>query len=790
MGGAVDRPADRAAVAGRVLGAGGPVRHVVGHRRDRPDDPDRRHRPAVAGARVLPGGRRVRLLLLRGPQDRRRRVGRRARAPTAGGHGARRPARGPVRGGVQPDRRPPARHLPGHRVDRPGLHRPAHPVQRHRTDRRLQRPRRRALRPARLPLPAGQPRPHAGRRGLRRAREAVVPRARAGRAVVLVRAQPRRRAAGARAGDRQRPRGRRGGHGRQRHPLQGRRLHAVVDVRRAGRRAARARLRAHRAQHVRLRAVGRLPRDDRPRRPGLDRRRRGRRGLRQPAAARARPLLRLPAADQRARRQRHRAVAGRAPALWHRHHRRAHVRPGRPGRNRPARATPALETRPGPAVTGGAVRRAPALPRAQGDLHMSRRFTRFVAAGLLLAVAAFGVAACGKSSSSGGGNGAGGIKAGPGVTDKTIKLGVLTDLSGVFAALGSVVTQANQAYWKEQNKSGGVCNRTVQLVVKDHGYDPQNAVSLYRDMAPSVLALQQLLGSPITAALQPTLVRDNMFSALSAWPPSLLSVKPVEITGATYDLEAINGIDWMMKNKGLKKGDKIGDLYFEGDYGEGGLKGVQYAAKQFGLKVVQQKIAATDTDMSGQIAAFKRAGVKAMWLTVGPKQLASAAGVAKSVGLNVPIGGNNPIFSPLLLKTAVGPIIEKNVTVFGSTAPASLDKPSVNKANAAYKKYYPNGLQQAAVMAGWSEAEVMNQVLTKACDNKDLSRAGIVNALHSISNLDTGGLISGPLDYTNVGQPSPKTVYVVKISSSAKGGEEAVGGPYEADAAKNYSPSS
>src|SRR3954447_20440292 len=134
-----------------------------------------------------------------------------------------------------------------------------------------------------------------------------------------------------------------------------------------------------------------------------------------------------------------------------------------------------------------------------------------------------------------------------------------------------------------------------------------------------------------------------MYSGLAAWPPSLLKSKVIEITGATYDLEAINGIDWLMKNKGLKKGDASADIYFEGDYGEGGLIGVKAAAKDNGLKVVEQKIKATDTDMSGQISALKQANVKAIWLTVGPKQLASAAGVAKSVGLNVPLGGNGPV---------------------------------------------------------------------------------------------------------------------------------------------------
>jgi len=402
----------------------------------------------------------------------------------------------------------------------------------------------------------------------------------------------------------------------------------------------------------------------------------------------------------------------------------------------------------------------------------------------LLAVLA--LAACGKSTSSSGGSTQGGIKTGPGVTSKTITLGVLTDLSGVFAALGLPLTQGNQAYWKQQNAAGGVCNRQVSLIVKDHGYDPQKAVTEYQDINGSILALQQLLGSPITAALQPQLERDTMYSALAAWPPSLLSSKVIEITGPTYDLEAINGVDWLMAHKGLKSGDKIGDIYFEGDYGQGGLVGVQYAAKKSGLTVVQEKIKATDTDMTGQVAALKRAGVKAIWLTVGPKQLASVAGVAAATGLNVPIAGNNPIFSPLLLATSVGPILEKNVTVFSGTAPISLNNAAVAKAKSEYVKYYPKGTPQAAVVAGWAEAEVMNQVLQKACANKDLSRNGLVTALHSISNLDTGGLIASPLNYTQLGKAPSKSVYVVKISKSAAGGEKASGGPYLSPTASSY----
>src|ERR671935_210305 len=89
-----------------------------------------------------------------------------------------------------------------------------------------------------------------------------------------------------------------------------------------------------------------------------------------------------------------------------------------------------------------------------------------VAAAMMLAAAA-GCGSKGSSSSGSSSSGGGSMKAGPGVTGKTITLGVLTDLSGVFSPLATPLTQANQMFWKDQNAKGGVCNRTVNLIVKD-----------------------------------------------------------------------------------------------------------------------------------------------------------------------------------------------------------------------------------------------------------------------------------------------------------------------------------
>jgi ABC-type branched-subunit amino acid transport system substrate-binding protein len=404
---------------------------------------------------------------------------------------------------------------------------------------------------------------------------------------------------------------------------------------------------------------------------------------------------------------------------------------------------------------------------------------------LVVAVVTAGLVACGskgEDSSSGGG---GDIKAGPGVTATTIKLGALTDLSGVFAPLAQPLTQANQLYWKQRNAAGGVCKRKIQLEIKDHGYDPQKAVVQYRDFSSGVLGLQQLLGSPITAALLPTLKQDSMISLLSAWPSSLLPNENIIIVGTTYDVEMINALDYLKGKGKIKSGDAIGHLYFEGEYGENGLKGSKYFASENGMKVVEQKIKATDEDMSGQVAAFKRAGVKAIAVTTAPTQLASVAGIAASQGMNVPIVGNNPTYDPALLKSPAAEAVKANAYISGSIAPWTLDKPEVQKVSQQFQAAYPKSDPKASVQFGWAQAQVMDEILNKACENKDLTRAGLIKAAHELSGVDTGGLIAGPLDYTKAGQPPTRAVYIAR-PADVKGGLKALPGTFESEAAKSY----
>jgi ABC-type branched-subunit amino acid transport system substrate-binding protein len=267
-----------------------------------------------------------------------------------------------------------------------------------------------------------------------------------------------------------------------------------------------------------------------------------------------------------------------------------------------------------------------------------------------------------------------------------------------------------------------------------------------------------------------------MCTEIAGWPGDLLDNKYTQITGASYDLEAINAIDWLVKTGKLTRGDSVGELYFQGDYGQNALAGARYAAGKDGLKVVGQEITPADTDMTSQVADFKRAGVKAIIGSEAPPQTASLAGVAMATGLKVPIVVDGPGFDPHLLGTAAAAALKANVYVSTSLAPPSLGVPAVSQVTSTWTAHYPKSPPAAvSVITGWAQAEIMNKVLEKACASKNLTRQGVLTAFHQLSSISTGGLVAAPLNYTTLGAPPERAVYIASVDPALPGGTKSLG---------------
>ena len=315
----------------------------------------------------------------------------------------------------------------------------------------------------------------------------------------------------------------------------------------------------------------------------------------------------------------------------------------------------------------------------------------------------------------------------------------------------------------------------MSLDVKDTGYVPAQGVQFYSGMKDEVLAMQQTIGSPINAALLPEYQTDNIVNIPPAWARSLTEAPGTATPGATYDVEMTNGIGYALEEGLIKDGDTIGHIYFEGEYGDGGLQGSKHMAEEHDLEIVEAKIKSTDQDMSAQITQFKAAGVKAIALTVAPGQTASAAGVAATQGLDVPLIGNNPVFAPGLLDGPAADALKKNLIVASPTN--SFDKqPDLLRE---YTAKYPDVKPSLGAVVGTGMAEMMHQILEKACANKDLTPEGMIEAKQSLTNVDTNDLLV-PLDLSKTGASPSNQSYILQ-PADVPGGAKALTEAYESE---------
>jgi ABC-type branched-subunit amino acid transport system substrate-binding protein len=332
-----------------------------------------------------------------------------------------------------------------------------------------------------------------------------------------------------------------------------------------------------------------------------------------------------------------------------------------------------------------------------------------------------------------------------------------------------------QAYWDQVNADGGICERTVEIDAQDHGYDPQKAVTLYRSMSSNILALQQVLGSPTSAAVLPLAQQDGVYLGGHGWASVALQYDVAQPPGTTYSIEAANAVDYLVDELGLQEGDKVGHVYFVGDYGSDALKGAQHAAAERGLEIVPIEITPRDTDLSSQAAALQQAGVNAALLSAAPAQLASLAGVLGSLNMNIPIIGNTPAFNPSLLGTPAGPALLANYYNVTSVAPYSLDQPGPQAARELYEAADPDGAAGWEVPLGYAQGELLANAMRTACDEGDLTPEGVVTAMRTVSDLELEGLFPAALDYTDPTQPPLRSVYISRASADAEGGLEVLG---------------
>jgi ABC-type branched-subunit amino acid transport system substrate-binding protein len=423
----------------------------------------------------------------------------------------------------------------------------------------------------------------------------------------------------------------------------------------------------------------------------------------------------------------------------------------------------------------------------------------------VVAVLALAAAACGsgdnssksskKSSSAGGGPSPNAGKAPPsvpGFDGSTIKLGVVTPLTGAVSVIAVPLTSGSDVYWKAVNANGGVGGKyKVELKEEDSQYQTPVATQAYDKIKGDVVAFQQILGTQITKALLPKLQADNLSAAPATLDAEWVKNPTLFPIAGPYQIQAVNSLDYYINNGG--KGKKICAIAQDDEFGVAGLQGLDYAAGKLNFKVAKTVKFTTVISGGGDVTAqIQQLSDEKCDLVFTVATAADASSIlTKMIGLN---------FSPQVIALAPfwlaayaqSPALQSFlVKHFWLASEGSYwgdpNIPGMTKMLSDVQKYKPDQKPDPYFAFGYAQAWAVDQILEKAVANGDLSKEGIQKASNEVGTLKFDGLTGDYLYGSSAADRNPaRTSTVFKVDPSKPAGLDVLAPTFASDAAKSY----
>jgi ABC-type branched-subunit amino acid transport system substrate-binding protein len=373
----------------------------------------------------------------------------------------------------------------------------------------------------------------------------------------------------------------------------------------------------------------------------------------------------------------------------------------------------------------------------------------------------------------------GAIKAGPGVDvkTKTITLGVLTPLTGAAALIGKPLTAGQQAYFSYVNAHGGIDGWKVALDIKDDQYNPQLHVQDYNEIVNDVAFIGQSLGSPTTQAIESEAQQAGVILGTAAQSSAFVNQPINAVIGTPYAIDVTNALYYLTHTLG-KAHAKVGIVYQDDAYGADGMKGYLAAKAAYHFDdVAHASYAVTDTSFTSQALAMKNAGAQYVVVTAIPTAAATLIGTAAAIGYHPQWILQGPAWSEYLM-TSTGLASGKPTPVERAMVGAwvlgfaaawgDASVPGMAQFLAIQKQHDPTQVPDGYYMYGYCMAEMEAKLLAKAIADKNLTRAGLLNAKEHLGTVNFGGLIP-TATYTSASGPADRETDIAVVDLTSPG---------------------
>ncbi|MEX2194780.1 MAG: ABC transporter substrate-binding protein [Thermoleophilaceae bacterium] len=413
---------------------------------------------------------------------------------------------------------------------------------------------------------------------------------------------------------------------------------------------------------------------------------------------------------------------------------------------------------------------------------------RWALMAVLALTAVLALAACGRDDDDDNGGGDGDVATAPGFDGTTIRLGVVTPLSGPVAVIGNPLTNGNRVWFEYVNEEqGGIGGRyRVELVERDSRYDPATAVQQYNRVKDDVTMFVQVLGTPIINAVLPQLNRDQIVAGPATLDSEWVREQYLAPVGGPYQIQVINAVDYYIREEG--EGNNICAMIQDDPYGEAGLEGLEFAAEQYEFEIAEvARYRAGDQDVTGQIGQLAQAQCE-MVLYVGlPSDAGTVLGTAAQAEFAPRWIGQSPSWVAALGESPLAEYLQQRFWVIAE-GPEWGDEsvPGMAAMIERVEQFAPDQEPDYYFTFGYSQARLISEILEKAVENGDLSREGIVEAMNNLGTFSTDGLGGdyeyGPPEERN--PPRQSTLYQVNPESPF--GLEALETNFSSDAAEAF----
>lgn len=368
-----------------------------------------------------------------------------------------------------------------------------------------------------------------------------------------------------------------------------------------------------------------------------------------------------------------------------------------------------------------------------------------------------------------------------------IYLGVLSDLTvGPFAAFGPQLLAGEQAFWERVNENGGIGGKfevNIDKYVRDTEYNPQKHVASYTQIQPDVLGLGETLGTPPTLAVLPRMIEDEMVGAVSTWWSGWEFENNILNAGANYCVAAMNGVEWATDEYEVAS---VMPIVFPGDYGGDALAGVELAAGELELELmdeVTQVPKAAGGDTAGAVSAILANEPDLVFLTVGPTEAGEIVGGAAARGFTGRFVASHPGFHQGLLAspaadafTALFHVVSPHENWGGDSAGHEAMRESNNNTLPGNDGY----------TFGWVLSYPLKAALEEALNEGALNREGLLAAVETMTVDFEGMLPEKTYGDPNSDVVRQSTISVPDKEATASLGLTTVEAAYTGDVAGNF----